>query len=236
MEKPFGTFKNNIVSEEQKDALSLSYSLPLHPKMTTVLERFQKIRFCYLTPSSPLHPKMTLTISLWNIIKPHPFWNNNLSEPFRIILFWKDALSLPYSPPPTAPQNNPRYLINRTSEHFGKIRFLYLTPSSLHPKNDSLSHISNIIKPQPTWNNLSEPLRIILFRNISERYTFATLLSYYLTSLCTPKMVMFWDISKRYAFVTLLPPPHPQNDTRFLIMEHHKTHPSGIRTFRNLSE
>ena len=222
----FGTFKNNTVSEHFRK-IRFHYLTPslCTPKMMTVLEHFQKIRFRYLTPPSPLHPKMTLTISLWNIMKPNPFWNNNLLEPFRIILFRKvseryafvthslplhpknddcfgtflnDTLSLPYSPPPTsspkwhslaykpniwtfrkdkafvtllllhctqnwhllsnksnsrtfqkdnlslpysfpsptAPQNDPRYLIDRTSERFGKIRFLYLTSPPLHPKND----------------------------------------------------------------------------------------------------
>ena len=129
MEKTFGTFKNNTVSEHFRK-IRFHYLTPslCTPKMMTVLEHFQKIRFRYLTPPSPLHPKMTLTISLWNIMKPNPFWNNNLLEPFRIILFRKvseryafvthslplhpknddcfgtflnDTLSLPYSPPPT---------------------------------------------------------------------------------------------------------------------------------------
>ena len=135
MEKTFGTFKNNTVSEHFRK-IRFHYLTPslCTPKMMTVLEHFQKIRFRYLTPPSPLHPKMTLTISLWNIMKPNPFWNNNLLEPFRIILFRKvseryafvthslplhpknddcfgtflnDTLSLPYSPPP--PTASPKW-------------------------------------------------------------------------------------------------------------------------------
>ena len=199
MEKPYGTFTNNTVSEHFRKMRFryLTHSL-CTPKMKTILEHFQKIRFRYLTPPSPLdpkmtlaislwniikphlfwnnnllepfriilfrkvseryafvtyslslhpknddcfgtftppsplHPKMALTTSLWNIIKPHPFWKNNLSEPFKIILFWKNTLLLPYSPP--LPPHDPRYLINRTSECFKKIRFLNLTPPHCTPK------------------------------------------------------------------------------------------------------
>ena len=113
-------------------------------------------------------------------------------------------------PPSTAPQNDPRYLINRKYERFGKISFLL--PYSLPPAPQEwhlLSHISNIKKKKkkknPTWNNHSEPLRIILFRNISERCAFVILLP-----PCSPqKWWLFWNISERYTFVTLLqPPPH----------------------------
>ena len=144
--KPHPTWKNHteplriILFRNISERCAFVILLPPHctPKMMTVLEHFQKIRFRYLAPPSPLHPKMALTISLWNIIKPHPFWKNNLSEPFRIILFWKNTLLLPYSPPTAPPpKKDPRYLINRTSERFGKIRFLNFTPPSLHPKNDT---------------------------------------------------------------------------------------------------
>ena len=154
MEQPFGTFKNNTVSERFRK-MRLCYLTPslctqkwwqfwniserctfvtLLPPPTTApqtdtrylinrtSERFGKITLL-LPYSSPLHctPKVTLAISKIE----HP----NVC---------KDTLSLPYTlPPPTAPQNDPRYLINWSSERFGKIRFLYLTPPPLHPKNDT---------------------------------------------------------------------------------------------------
>ena len=82
------------------------------------------------------------------------FQNNTLSERFRKITlslpyylplhpkngdcfgtFPKDTLSLPNSPPTApAPQNDTHYLINRTSEHFGKISFRYLTLTPPHSK------------------------------------------------------------------------------------------------------
>ena len=165
MEKTFGTFKNNTVSEHFRK-IRFHYLTPslCTPKMMPVLEHFQKIRFCYLTPPSPLHPKMTLTISLWNIMKPNPFWNNNLLEPFRIILFRKvseryafvthslplhpknddcfgtflnDTLSLPYSPPP--PTASPKwhslaYKPNIWTFRKDKAFVTLLLPPPLHPK------------------------------------------------------------------------------------------------------
>ena len=149
-------------------------------------------------------------------------------------MFWKDnAFVTLLLPPPLHPKSDTCYVINRTSKRFGKIPFrIYLPPCtpkwpSLSYKSNiwmfrkhtlslsyspppapqewhSLSHISNIIKPHPTWKNHSEPLRIILFRNISERCAFIILLP----PSAPQKWWLFWNISKRYAFVTLLPLPH----------------------------
>ena len=137
MEQPFGTFKNN-----------------------TVLERFRKMRLCYLTPL-PLHPKMMTSFGT----------------------FPKDALLLPYSPSPTtAPQTDTRYLINRTSERFGKITLLLPYSSPLHctPKvtlatskiehpnvcKDTLSFPYTLPPPRctPKWPSLSHKLIIWTFR------------------------------------------------------------------------
>ena len=166
-----------------------------------------KIRFRYLTPTSPLHPKMTLTITLWNIIKPHPFWNNNISEPFRTILFWKDTLSLPYSPPPPPPKW-PSLSHNSNIWKFRKDTLSLPYPPPHCTPRMTLAHISNIIKPYPTWNNLSEPITVSEhFRKI--RFRYLTL------SLCTSKMVTVLEHFRKIRFRYLTPPPplHPQNDT-----------------------
>ena len=112
--------------------------------------------------------------------------------------FRKDTLSVPHSPPPH-PKNDIRYLI--------------------------LSK-SNIIKPHPIWNNnLSEPFIITLFRNISERYVFVTLLPpwpqkwwhslSHKSNIIKPHpygIILFWNVSEKYALVTLLLPSplHPK--------------------------
>ena len=51
MEKTFGTFKNNTVSEHFRK-MRFCYLTPslCTPKMMTVLEHFRKMHFCYLTP------------------------------------------------------------------------------------------------------------------------------------------------------------------------------------------
>ena len=127
---------------------------------------------------------MTLVISYIEHRKPHPTWKNH-TEPSRIILFRnisercafvillppsapknddsfgtfpKDALLLPYSPPPTTtPQTETRYLINRTSERFGKITLLLPYSSPLHCTPKVTLAISKIEHPNVCKDTLSLP-------------------------------------------------------------------------------
>ena len=230
MEQPFGTFKNNTVSE-----------------------RFRKMGFCYLTPS-------LCTQKWWQ------FWN--ISERCTFVTL------LP--PPTTAPQTETRYLINRTSERFGKITLLLPYSSPLHCTPKVTLAISKIEHPNvckdtlslpytlppapphctPKWPSLSHKLIIWKFRKdtlslpyssppphctprmtlvisyiehhktpsymeqpfgtfknntVSERFR-KMCLCYLTPSLCTQKWWQFWNISERCTFVTLLPPPplHPK--------------------------
>ena len=153
--------------------------------------------------------KDTLSLPYSSPLHCTPKWHA-LSHKSNICTFRKDTLSLPYSPPPTASQKLHSLSHKSNIRTFRKKDTLSLPycPPPAHQKLHSLSHKSNIIKPHPTWNNnLSEPFRIILFRNVSERYAFITLLP-----PTAPKKMMtvlehFWKIRFRY----LTPPPlHPK--------------------------
>ena len=203
MEQPFGTFKNNTVSEHFWE-MRFRYLTPslCTPKIMTVLEHFQKIRFCYLTPPLPTAPQNDTYYLIMEHHKTPSFLEYNLMEPFRIILFRKvseryafvtyslplhpkndcfgtfpnDTLSLPYSPP-TAPQkwHSLAYKPNIWTFQKDNAFVTLLLPPPLHPKMTLTISLWNIIKPHPFWhNNLLEPFRIILFRKVSERYAFVT--------------------------------------------------------------